>query len=103
MFKPMVIPKSSDQQDPEPLRIENFGGVDYSTTPTQIAINRSPDMLNMTLDELGKPDKRTGYDKAYINSLGKGQINGLFQFKKKDGTSAVLVAHNTKLYKIIDL
>lgn len=83
---------------PPPLRQDYFGGVDYSTSQTQIAENRSPEMLNMIFYDKGRPEKRTGFDKLYANSLGAGAVNGIFEFKKKDGTIKFLIAHTTKLY-----
>lgn len=97
MFRPMVIPNTPIQKEPAPLRIDNFGGVDYSTTPTQIAENRSPDMLNMTLDERGKPSKRTGYDQALPVHLGPGQINGMYQWKGR-----TLIAQGINLFAFLD-
>lgn len=87
------------QQDPPLLRIERFGGVDFSSTPTQIAEFRSPDMLNMILDEVGAANKRPGYDKV-IQLLGQGPINGIYEYTKKDGTSYFLCAFGTNLYTL---
>lgn len=82
-----------------PLRIERFAGVNYNSTPTQLNENESPEMLNMNIDERGALNKRTGYERIFQSSLGPGQINGMFRFQKKDGTTIFLFAHGTKLYK----
>lgn len=82
---------------PPLLRIEPFKGVNYSVTQTQISQTQSPDMMNMTIDERGALNKRTGYTPV-IPPLGEGNINGMFLFRKKDGSEVFLFAHGTKLY-----
>jgi len=84
---------------PSLLRLEPFRGIDVSGTSSQIDDHQSPDMLNMNVDERGSLNKRTGYQKVYSASLGAGRINGLFEYKKADGTTDFLIAHTTKLYK----
>jgi hypothetical protein len=85
---------------PQPplLRIEPFKGVNYSVTPTQISQSQSPDMMNMQIDERGALNKRTGYTRVFPTSLGPGAINGMYTYRKKDGTEFFLIAHGTKLY-----
>lgn len=82
---------------PPLFRIEQFKGINFSVHPSQIADNESPDMLNMHIDD-GTPEKRTGYEKVFPTSLGVGQINGLFNFRKSDGTTVFLIAFGTNLY-----
>jgi hypothetical protein len=84
---------------PSLLRLEPFRGIDVSGTSTQIDDHQSPDMLNMNIDERGSLNKRTGYERVYPTSLGTGKINGIYEYKKADGTSDFLIAHTTKLYK----
>lgn len=88
---------------PPIFRIEKFGGIDLSTTATQIPDNRSPDMLNMDLNEQFKPNKRPGYDKVNTVNLGSTPINGMYPFKKSDGTTVFLIAHGGKLYNLSDI
>jgi hypothetical protein len=83
---------------PPLLRIEPFKGVNYSVTPTQISQSQSPDMMNMQIDERGALNKRTGYTRVFPTSLGAGAINGMYTYRKKDGTEFFLIAHGTKLY-----
>ena len=73
------------------LAINNFTGINLDVTPTQIADNESPDMLNMFITDSGRLEKRTGYDK--ILNLGS-QINGMCVYKDK-----VLIASGTHLYE----
>jgi hypothetical protein len=84
---------------PSLLRLEPFRGIDVSGTSSQIDDHQSPDMLNMNIDERGSLNKRTGYQRVYATSLGSGKINGLYDYKKADGTSELLIAHGTRLLK----
>lgn len=88
---------------PPLLSIEPFKGINLSTTPTQIDNGQSPDMLNMHTDSRGSLNKRTGYKRLFETNLGPGKINGLFDFKKADGTKEILFAHGDKLYRLDDL
>lgn len=83
---------------PTEVNITQFAGLNTATTASQIAFNESPDLLNITLDSEGRPDKRFGYQRVYATSLGSGKINGLFYFVKKDGTTKFLIHHGTTLY-----
>lgn len=76
------------------LSINNFQGINMAATPTQIADNESPDMLNFKLSNAGRLVKRTGYDKCF-NSLGVGNINGMTEYK-----GLFLFAFKDKLYKL---
>lgn len=86
---------------PEPplLRIEPFRGLNLSLTPTQINNSQAAEMLNMRIGRDGSLEKRTGFEKVFQTSLGTGQINGLYQFRKIDGSVYFLIAHGGKLYK----
>jgi hypothetical protein len=94
----MITFKSPPKKEPPLFRIEQFKGINASSTPTQIDENQSPDMLNVMLDERGALNKRTGYERVFTTSLGLGSINGMFQFRKNDGTTVFLLAHGTNLY-----
>jgi hypothetical protein len=83
---------------PPIISIKNFRGVNLNGTPTQIDNSESPDMLNVTLDQFGQIDKRYGYTKVFSPTLGPGKVNGLYLFRKKDGTVIRLLAHGTSLY-----
>jgi hypothetical protein len=90
---------SFNSPTPSLLRLEPFRGIDVSGTSTQIDDHQSPDMLNMNIDERGSLNKRTGYERVYSDSLGPGKINGIYEYKKSNGTTEFLIAHTTKLYK----
>lgn len=85
--------------EPPLFRISPFKGVNYSVNPTQIDPLQSPDMLNLYIDERGSLVKRTGFERVYQESLGDGQINGLYIFRNHEGIKELLLAHGTKLYK----
>jgi hypothetical protein len=90
---------SFNSPTPSLLRLEPFRGIDVSGTSTQIDDHQSPDMLNMNIDERGSLNKRTGYQRVFPTSLGSGKINGIYEYKKSNGTSEFLIAHGTILYK----
>lgn len=89
---------SSSIADYPLLRIGPFGGIDLSTNQAQISLNRSPDMLNFFINANGDLNKRTGFEKVFATSLGPGQINGTYEYKKTIGATYFLIAHSTKLY-----
>lgn len=57
-------------------RIENFKGIDLSSSPAKIDEKRSPDAPNMIGDLFGKPMKRTGF-RLVRNYTGR--INGHYE------------------------
>lgn len=85
-------------QAPSLLRLEPFQGMDVSGVSTQINEHESPDMINVWVDERGSLNKRTGYSRVFPTSLGTGKINGLYEYKKSDGSSIFLIAWGTQLY-----
>lgn len=92
-YRPM---KLSIPPTPDPLFIDSFGGIDYTNTKD---LSRSPDGKNWRLDEQMTPEKRMGYKRIFPHSLGTGKVNGLFLFKRKDGSKVKLLHHGTKLYE----
>lgn len=81
-----------------PLKIDKFSGLNTATTASKIDFFESPDLINIVLDAEGRPDKRFGFSRIYATSLGSGKINGMFEFKKKDGTTIFLIHWGTNLY-----
>lgn len=73
------------------------GGLNYRDNASLIAPNQSPEMQNVRVRD-GTIGKRPGYKKLYATSLGTGKINGLFQYKKANGTTYRLIAWGTSLY-----
>ncbi|MET3699515.1 hypothetical protein SAMN05877753_111153 [Bacillus oleivorans] len=101
--KPQLFDLPNPPPNPPNLRIGPFGGIDLSTNEAQINQNNSPDMLNFSIDERGSLNKRTGYERVFQRSLGPGKINGIFEYRKEDGTKELLIAHGGKLYRLDDL
>lgn len=86
----------------ENVRIDPFLGIDTSSSPSQIDIHNSPDMVNFNIDERGALNKRTGYKRVFGSPLGKGAINGIFEYNN-NGTIEIMVAHGTKIYRLQDI
>lgn len=98
MARPEVFKLPKQPSEPPLLRFEPFKGINTSDTPTQIHPSQSPDMLNMKIGSDGSLQKRTGFERVFAESLGEGAINGLYEYKKVDGTTYFIIAHGTKLY-----
>jgi hypothetical protein len=86
---------------PDTTKVQSFadfvGGLNYRDNPSMIAANQSPELQNVRIRD-GTINKRQGYRRVYATSLGAGKINGLYEYKKADGTSTFLIAHGTSLY-----
>lgn len=81
------------------FNIENFGGINLTTSPSTIADNESPDMLNMYIDNNGMLLKRKGYTPAAsLPSL----IRSSYVYRAKDGKEVVLVATDTYVYRLVN-
>lgn len=93
-----MVFRTAQPKEPPLLRLEPFRGMNVSGSPTEISQNQSPDMLNMNLDQNGALNKRTGYSRVFPTSLGVGRINGMYEYKKSDGSSIFLIAWGTNLY-----
>jgi len=72
-----------------------FKGVDFSTDPTQVADERSPDALNLISDLAGFPEKRLGYRKLWQKN---GPVNGLFYAVLQSGKGYFLAHVGNCLY-----
>jgi hypothetical protein len=81
------------------LNIDSFQGVNYAITPSQIDDSECADILNFVIDDRGKLRKRLGYQKVF-NSLGTGNVNGMYLFTRQNGTEYFLFAYADKLYKL---
>ena len=56
------------------VKIDEFKGVDLNSSPSNVAVTRSPNAPNMMRDVPGKVRKRQGYEKT--GTYG-GRINGV--------------------------
>lgn len=79
-------------------KIDKFRGLNVGVDATQIGYNESPNLQNVFIDDAGIPTKRSGYKRVFATSLGVGKINGLYNYRKPDGTLIRLLHHNTTLY-----
>lgn len=91
--------KIPPEQKLDVLKIDNFtGGLNLQEEPTNLALNQSPDLLNVNLDDRGTLQKRFGYELLY--DLTSGTINGLYEYYKIGQASPIfLVNHGTTVYK----
>jgi len=72
-------------------RLQQFGGLDLSSTFSQIDDNRFTDLQNMVLDDRGAIDKRFGYKEYLDKSSVAGKVNGIFKFNKISGSEILFV------------
>lgn len=77
-----------------------FKGVDFSTDPTQVADERSPDALNLISDLAGFPEKRLGYRKLWQKDS---PVNGLFYAVLQSGKGYFLAHVGDCLYDWEDM
>lgn len=77
------------------LKVDSFRGVDFASSPVNVASGRSPNAVNLLSDLAGKPIKRTGYE--LLGTLAA-RINGIYRLKTNNYEK--LVVHSgTKLYE----
>jgi hypothetical protein len=91
-----MVFRTVQPKEPPLLRLEPFRGMNVSGSPTEINESESPDMLNMSLDERGALNKRTGYER--VMNLGTSPIKGMYLYKKSNGPDNFLAASGGKLY-----
>jgi len=64
-----------------------FLGVDFTNSPENINIKRSPNAVNMIRDTPGKNKKRNGYKKEHTFS---GQLNGIHFYRSDKGNKLII-------------
>ena len=74
----------------------SFRGLDYSADESQIDGSRSPLAVNMISDAGGWPQKRLGWRllRRYT-----GRINGIYPYRKDDGTIELIVHAGAAIYR----
>ena len=77
------------------MKVDSFRGVDFASSPVNVANGRSPNAVNLISDLAGKPMKRTGY--KVLGNL-TAQINGIYRLKTNN-FEKVLVHSGTNLYE----
>lgn len=75
------------------------GGLNSKYEPSIIADNDSPDCLNVTFDNLGGFQTRSGISKLNTTSVGSFPGNGLFTARFNDGTEAMIGFWNGNGYR----
>ena len=79
------------------IKIDRFGGEDSSTVPTQIAINRAEEMVNMMLDTQGMLQQFPGFRKAISGTVSAGTTP--VRMVTRNATADKLIkAHGGKLF-----
>ena len=74
---------------------DSFKGVDYARAPANVSPHRCVDGMNMVRSEVGKVQKRTGFE--YDAKVWPGNINGVHFLQKEDET-VCLVHCGTDFY-----
>lgn len=87
------------RQKPPPFDFPDgfAGGMNISVSPDQIAINQTPDVLNMTLDG-GVWTKRYGFER--LNTWGDTPIQGMHLFHRVGQPTEFLFAQGGHLWKL---
>lgn len=79
------------------MEFEQFKGVDFSASPGDVAVYRSPDCVNMVADLSGRPVKRYGYECIAQLPDRSQRINGIFRLvKPAKGQVEELEEHQTE-------
>lgn len=78
------------------------GGLNDSTDPTALAVNQSPDLLNLLVDDpVGAAKPRNGF-----TTCGKlpsaNTPTEMYTYSKSDGSNFLIVADNTNIYQTTD-
>lgn len=83
------------------ITLDNFKGVDFSSSPLMVASNRASDMKNF-INEYGVNRKRNGWNEIIrIKDNGVDlRINGIFNYNNL-GTKKTIVHAGTKFYELI--
>lgn len=74
----------------------SFKGLDYSADESQIDGSRSPLAVNMISDAGGWPQKRLGWR---VLRRYTGRINGIYPYRKDDGTIELIVHAGAAIYR----
>ena len=73
-----------------------FKGVDYTTDPSRVDDNHSPDAVNLISDLAGFPEKRVGWRTMWRLAA---RINGIYYVVFESGDGFHLVHAGTKMYR----
>lgn len=73
------------------------GGLNDKDSPLLLADNELAECVNYHLDQRGTLTKRTGFTARYASPFGSGPVKGLFNYRKEDGTSRLIIANDGEL------
>lgn len=80
-------------------RFQDFsGGLNDKVSPLLIEDNEVAAIQNMNYLEKGTVQKRHGYTKRYASTFATGPVRGLWNYRKEDGTSRLVIAADDKLF-----
>lgn len=88
------------QKERQSLQLDDFKGVDFSSSPLKVQTNRATEMSNF-INEYGVNKKRNGWNELIrIKHNGVNQkINGIYSFQI-DGEDIILVHAGKRFYKL---
>jgi len=87
------------QEKPLAKRLLDFsGGLNNKFSPFLISDTEVSDIQNMHFDEKGTLQKRKGCAKHYASAFATGAVRGIYNYRKDDGTSRLLIAADDKLF-----
>lgn len=91
-------------KDKKRLVLEDFRGVDFSSSPMNVNPKRATQMLNM-INEYGVNKKRNGWREEFRILDGNDKplsINGIFVYRISDTLRHILIHAGNRFYRIID-
>lgn len=77
--------------------VDFSGGKNDKFSPLLLSDNELVDVQNFTYDQKGTLTKRKGFVKHYATPFGTGPVKGLYNYRKEDGTSRLIIACDGKL------
>jgi hypothetical protein len=81
------------------VRFNDFsGGMNDKFSPLLLADNEVSLIQNFTYDEKGTLMKRKGYLRHYAADFGAGPVLGLYNYRKEDGTSRLIIVCDGKWF-----
>ncbi|HEX7022643.1 MAG TPA: hypothetical protein VF171_07285, partial [Trueperaceae bacterium] len=80
-------------------RVQDFsGGLNNKFSPFLLADNELSDIQNFNYEEKGTLQTRRGSRRHYQSAFAQGPVRGLYNFRRSDGTSRLVIAAEDKLF-----
>lgn len=84
---------------PQSVSLASFaGGLNNKHSPLLLKNDELADIQNFNYDQRGTLVKRTGYSARYTAPFAAGAVRGLYNYRKEDGSSYLLMAAEDKLF-----